>query len=602
VNDQNSYDRHSLRNSGEEESDVIAPEEIRAELRTILATDAFRRSQHSSRLLQRLVEYALAGRADELKEYSLAVEALGRKPSFDPRIDPIVRVEVGRLRKKLKEYYENEERENSIRILLPLRRYAAEFRRPVVTEPTAPPTAAPSRANRMPQTKWLLPFLPVLIVIAAALVWERGPAAALRNPSSNPASIAVLPFSDLSRGSAQDPISDALTEELIEALSHVHGFRVVSRLGSSYFKGKSENVTEIGRRLGVKYILEGSVSRSDGHIRVIARLVNAADGYRAWSKTFVREFQKTTPIEEQMARAIVDELRQQLGMSFQRPFSERPSSSPEAYQAFLKGVNFSRRWSAADLRKSVDFFDRAASIDPGYAAAWAGLADAYVLLAGIAGMPPSEAMEKARAAANRAVALDSGLAHAHASLAFIKAVYNWDWKAADAEFRLAHDLDPSDARIHEAWVTGYLIPLGQFDEALKQIGEAQELDPVSVRIASAVGTTYFFRREYDRAIEQQRKALELDASFFPAYLTLADAYAAKGMSPEAAAALEKWTAAAGSTLPMPATPERLLPWLEEASRKRFPVATLLNVHPRFYILRSDPRFRALLKTEGLVAE
>jgi tetratricopeptide (TPR) repeat protein len=289
-------------------------------------------------------------------------------------------------------------------------------------------------------------------------------------------------------------------------------------------------------------------------------------------------------------------------MAFQRRFVEWISSNPEAYRSFLKGIHYSRRWSASDLRRSLGFFEHATVADPGYAPAWAGLADAYILLAGFGGVAPSEVMEKARGAANRALALDSGLANAHASLAFVKAVHDWDWQAAGAEFRLAHDLDPSDARIHEAWVIAYLIPLGQFDEATKQIGEAQELDPVSVRIASAVGTTHFFRREYDHAIEQQRRALELDASFFPAYLALADAYAAKNMMSEAAAALEKWSAAAGTPAPMPATRELLLPWLEQASRKRLPVATLLNVHPRFDPLRGEPGFCALVKKVGLSTE
>jgi tetratricopeptide (TPR) repeat protein len=181
----------------------------------------------------------------------------------------------------------------------------------------------------------------------------------------------------------------------------------------------------------------------------------------------------------------------------------------------------------------------------------------------------------------------------------INAVYDGDWKAAGSKFRLAHDLDPSDARIHLAWVTGCLIPVGQLDEALKQIREAQELDPVQVRIASAAGLTYFFRREYDKAIADQRKALELDPSFFPAYLALADAYAASGMMTEAAVALQQWKAGGGSPPPLPNAREQLMPWLEAAYRQRLPSFIKLNVHPRFDPLRSDPRFRALVKNTGL---
>jgi TolB-like protein/Flp pilus assembly protein TadD len=609
VGESSSSSSDSLRNTtspddSRPEDDVIPQEMIRTELRIILATDAFRRSEHSTRLLQNLVEYSLAGRADELKEYSLAVEALGRKTSFDPRVDPIVRVETGRLRKKLREYYESEGRTRPVRIALPLRRYVAEFSRSSAALPTAlpaPDADALRVEGKLQGKKWTLVFLPVLIVILAAILWERRPASASIQPG-NVGSIAVLPFADLSRNSSHELLSDALTEEVIEALSHVQGLRIISRSSSGYFKGKSGDVSEIGLRLGVKYVLEGSVNRSGARVRVIARLVNAADGYRVWSKSFVREFQDTAPVEEQMARMIVDELRQQFGRGFQRPFAERGSSNPEAYQSFQKGVNFSRRWSVEDLRKSITYFDRATTLDPGYAPAWAGLADAYILLATFAGAAPLDSFERARRAAARAIELDIGLAHAHASLAYVKAVVDWDWKTADSEFRLAHDLDPGDARIHEAWVSGYLIPLGQLNEAFKQIQEAEELDPVSVRISSAVGTTYFFRRQYDRAIDQYRKTLELDASFFPAYLGLADAYTAKGMEKDAAVAFEKWRAAAGHAPTMPATREDLLPWLEEAVRQRLPITTQLNVHPRFDSLRSDPTFRSLAKRVGLRVE
>lgn len=582
--------------------DGITTELIHSELDAVLATDAFRRARRSSRLLAVLIRYSLENRVHELKEYTLGVEVFDRTQAFDPRLDPIVRVEMGRLRKKLDEYYAGEGSERTIRIQLPLRHYAAVFKAqglPGTSRKTVPASSAASPARR--SLRFALALLAVLMAVGSiVLLWERRQTGAKARVPTEEASLAVLPFSDLRADSKQDLAADALTEELIEALVHVGNLRIISRLAGSYYKNRGEDVIEIGRRLRVKYILEGSVSRAGDRARVIARLIDAAEGHRLWSRTFLFPQLPAPEFEVQAAHRIVDELRQRLGMTFQHPFAEHTSAKPEAYFRFLKGARLSEGFAAGDLRKALQFFEQAISIDPEYASAWSGLADTYTLLVDSGEMEPRDAMEKARSAANRALHLDKDMARAHASRAFVSAVYDWNWKAAAAEFRLAHDLDPGDARIHEAWVLGCLLPTAQLDEALKQIQEARVLDPLSVRIASALAMTHYFRREYNAAIAEEQKALDLDSGFFPAHLWLAQSYSAQGREHEAASEWEQWRKSAAWTAGLPKDREPLIQWLEEAARKRLPIVTQLNIDPRFDSLRSSRRFQNLIQELGLL--
>ena len=323
VKDSSSSNNDLLRNPALSEvsvtgEDAISPEAVRAELQNILATDPFRRSERSRCLLQVLVEHALDGRAKEFKEYSLAIDVLGRKPSFDPHVDPIVRVEVGRLRRKLNEYYENQGRESSLRIVVPLRRYAAVFQQrsgqPAV--PAASPVAPapePYDPRKLLTAGSTLTLILLLVAIGGTVFWKDRQSAAIPVVPVAAASVAVLPFSDLSSGRKHAELAERITEETIEHLGHVQGTRVLSRSAGLPLKGKMGDVIEIGRRLGVTYILEGSVNRSGGRVSVIARLVNAADGYSLWSKSFVYEFHSGSPMEEEIAVTIADELRRQLG-------------------------------------------------------------------------------------------------------------------------------------------------------------------------------------------------------------------------------------------------------------------------------------------------
>ena len=572
---------------------------IQSEVDAILASDAFRRARRSSRLLTALVGYSLQNRGDDLKEYTLGVEVFDRTPAFDPRLDPIVRVEMGRLRKKLDDYYARDGAGRVIRIQVPLRRYSVVFLSQAADR-TSPPEAAPFARRRY--LGLILSLVPLLVVGGSlSLFWHFRQASARERASAGEASIAVLPFSDLRAGANQDLAADALTEEVIEALEHIDNLRIISRLASSYYKGRGEDVIEIGRRLGVKYLLEGSLNRTGDQVRIIARLIDAADGHRLWSRPFVFNPGEAPALEQLAARRIVDELRQKLGKTFEHPFVDHTTTKEEAYINFLKGSSLLQQFSGADLRKSLHFFEKALAIDPSYASAWSGAADAYAMLADCGEMEAGVALEKARSAANRALSLHKDMARAHASRAYVKAIRNWEWAAADAEFRLAHDLDPGDARIHEEWVLGCLLPTRQFDEALKQIREAQELDPVSVRITSAVAITHYFRREYEAAIALEQRALELDSGFYPAHLALADVYAVQGRGREAAAELEKWSLAAARKAEMPADRDLLLQWLEEAARKRLPIVSQLGTNPRFDPLRSSPAFQNLLQKAGLLA-
>lgn len=588
--------------TGPDLSDGISPEAIRAEAGKILATDSFKRSERSRRFLEAIVDHHLAGNPEPLKEYTLALQVFDRKASFDPRLDPIVRVEAGRLRNRLKAYYEGQGRQDSIQIDLPLRSYTPVFRRQIAVPPAPEPFAnIASTPVAWRRAKALLLIAPVILLLAAGAFWYRS--AALLRPSPN-LSITVVPFKDLDAGASEQHFAEHVTEELIEALSHVAGIRILP--GQAPIGNGTGEKARMMQQPGGEFILEGSVRMAAGRMRVIARLIDGNERYRLWSKAFAYDRGPSLSLEQEIAGHIVDELRQRLGVSFRSTFAERRSSKPEAHQEFLKGIYYSHSASVPNLRKALEVFERAVALDPGYAAAWSGIADVCLLLARYGDAP--DVIERARSSAQRAIQLDGELANAHASLAFVRAIYDRDWVGAREGFRRAHELDPGDALIHEAWVSGYLVPSGDLAEALKQIEEAQQFDPTSARVMCTLGNVHYFRREYDRAISKQRQALELDPSFFPANLALAEAYTQKGMFSEASLELEKWKTAVKDSsavgmrsygLTFSRSHEDALTWLEEACRRRSPLAIYMGMNPRFDALQSQARFRTLLKITGL---
>jgi len=658
----NDSDPELPRNGGHVVPADLPAESVRAQLGKILTSPRFVRSERSSRLLCFVVEKTLLGDADQIKEYVLGVEVLGRGDSFNPQLDPIARVEAGRLRKKLDAYYQTEGRNDSIRIELPKGRYVPAFSKreppPAKLALIRPPWVGSLKGWQKAALANVALSLAVVTILWTGIPAGRKLAAsklaattdsvrsaragreALLEPTGP--SIVVLPFTDLSPKKDQEYFSDGLTEELIATLAMMPGLRVVSRTSAFYFKGTSIDIRSIGKQLDVDMVLEGGVRRAGSQVRVTAQLINATDGYHLWAETYDGQVKDVLSFQRRLAKAITDTLSVELASASWVTSFERYSPRREALDLYLMGLYHARKWTEPELKQGIQRFEQAVEQDPNNALAYAGLAECYALLATQAGSAPTEVMPKAKAAVLKALEIDSALPGAHAVLGTVKGVYEWDWKGAEQEFGHAFELKSDDADVHVAYVWAYLLPRGDLEGAQSEIERVRRHDPASPRVYTVSGLIQYFERRYDEAITQYRKALELDPHFYPAHLALASAYEAKFMFGEAAAEMEKGKSAAtpdmelcllghkyalmGKRAEAQAVLDRLeglsrqsyvsgvhiselcadlgdrdkaLEWLEKAYQQRSAWLVCLKLNPHFDSLRSDPRFVALLKKIGL---
>ncbi len=503
---------------------AASAEAIRAALEKILTSPGFAGAERLSRFLAFTVNESLAGNGDRLKESMLGVEVFGRKPTYDPRIDAVVRTEAVKLRARRKEYYDTAGAGDPLRIDLPKGGYVPQFvlREPPPPEPPAPPAVAPAAAENgahRPLAAALRGGAALGLAVTLGYRWRPGHPAP---PALN--SIAVLPFVDLSPQKDQEYFCDGMTEEIIDTLTRAGAFRVVARTSSFAFKGKQQDIREIGRKLDVGAVLEGSVRKDGQRLRVTAQLISVADGYHLWSQTYERELRDVFTVQDEISRAIVDTLRQK--MPLRSPSALRnPPEDIATYDLFLKGRYHWARWRTADVQKAIAYFNQAIARDPNYAEAWAGLADSYTWLAFFASAPPTDVMPKAREAAEKALALDDSLAEAHTSLGYVRALYEWDWPAAQREFQRAIELNPNSADAHFGYGMVYLAPMSRLDEALAELRRAQQLDPLSLVTMTYIGVVEDFAGHNQAAIDQFQRALELDPDFLAARQERAGAYA-----------------------------------------------------------------------------
>ncbi len=411
----------------------------------------------------------------------------------------------------------------------PADRYAsaAEFARALQS------VDAPARP--IMQRRWLAATVVVLLVagVAAAIRFRGG----ATGPAA-PASAAVLPFADLSPNRDQEYFSDGLTDELITALSRVEGIRVAARTSSFQFKGRQVDVNEIGRRLHVGAILEGSVRRSGNRVRITAQLVSTRDGYQLWADAYDRELKDVFGVQEDIARSIIAALQVKLGARGNRALRARPTGDLEAYDLYLKGRFAWNQRTATGMAQAVRYLEQAVARDSGFALAWAALADAYVLAIPYAGAPRDIDWPKARAAVARALALDSTVGEAHTALAYGTMIYDWDWPAAEASFRRAIAVDPAYPTGHQ-WYADFLWSQGRLHEAEDQMREALRLDPLSLVISSELGATYYLMRQYDSAETQLRATLQLDPNYAHGLYILGMVHLQQHRYREAVAALER---------------------------------------------------------------
>jgi len=348
--------------------------------------------------------------------------------------------------------------------------------------------------------------------------------------------IAVLPFADLNRDEANEIFSDGLTEELINALTRVEGLQVVARTSVFRFKGKTGDARAVAAQLGAHTILEGSVRRADGRLRITAQLIDAADGCHLWSQHYDRRIKEVFELQDEIARSIAEALRLRLASS---TITQPYGTDLDTYTLYLEGRHHWRKRTPAGFLKAVECFERALVRDARLAPAWAGLADSYSWMGIFAGMPAEEAARKSRSAALRALEIDSDLAEAHTSLGHITAVFDYDWAVAETHFRRALASNPNHANAHLLYAASVLGPTGRIEEALVHQLRAWELDPLSAIMAGAVATQSMMMRQYDDAISMCRRALELDPAYPWAYRVLGEACLLKGLHGEAENALSR---------------------------------------------------------------
>jgi TolB-like protein len=363
--------------------------------------------------------------------------------------------------------------------------------------------------------------------------------------------LAVLPFENLTGDAGQDYFSDGLTEEMIAQLGRLNPehLGVIARTSVMQYKNSPEQLPKIGADLGVQYVLEGSVRRDSGNVRITAQLIQVKDQTPVWSRQYDRELSGLLALQGEVAQEIADEIQVTLGANPKRSTADhRPAAaaatSYEAYDLYLRGRYFWNKRTKEGFEQAADYFQQAIDKAPNYARAYAGLADTYGLMSTWSMGPPDEYMPKARAAALRAAQLDDSLAEAHTSLALIAQNYDHDWHTAENELRRAIQLDPSYATAHQ-WYAECLSLQGRFEEALAESERARQLDPLSVIIAADHGAILYFSRQYDRAIEQFHAVLTMAPTFGRAHM-ICYAYVEKGMFREALTYAERWRHSEGT--------------------------------------------------------
>jgi len=389
----------------------------------------------------------------------------------------------------------------------------------------APPTFNKARVTARTRGVWIAAG--ALFVLSAGALGAYFAMRESSHRSTGKILLAVLPFENLSGNPQQDYFSDGLTEEMIAQLGNLEPNRlaVIARTSAMQYKGTHKDAREIGRELGVDFILEGSVRREGDRVRITAQLVQTKDQTHIWAKSYDRNLRDILTLQNEVASAIAAEIQVSLTPEASARLASIPPRDPEAYESYLEGRYFWNRRTEAGYVKAIDYFQQAIARDPKYAQAYAGLADAYALLGSLpsAEMSRGEAMAKAKAAALTALQLDETLAEAHTSLAFVRMHYDWDWPGSQTEFKRALELNPNYATAHE-WYAFWFAAQGRTDQALEQLEFAQKADPLSLIIRTDTSEILGYARRYDKSEREAKGALELDPTFTLAYISLADAH------------------------------------------------------------------------------
>jgi TolB-like protein/DNA-binding winged helix-turn-helix (wHTH) protein/Tfp pilus assembly protein PilF len=455
--------------------------------------------------------------------------------------------------------------------------------------------------------------------------------------------IAVLPFLNLSVEEDNTYFTAGMTEELISQLSHIRDLTVIARTSVMRYKGTLKDIATIGRELQVGTILQGSVRKVGNNVRISVELIDVASQGHLWSEDYDRELSGVFEIQRDMATRVAQQLKVQMTAGEKQRIDEPRAGNLEAYTLYLRARSFRNQWTEEGLRKAIAYFEQAIARDPNYALAYAGIADAYLLLPFVAAtIRPMEVYPHAMSAVEQALQRGSSLAAVHTTMASAKLWYAWDWDGAESSFKQALDLSPNSAAAHRryAW---YLITMGRLDDAIVVMDQARELNPLSPAIGKNMGQVFYFARQFDRAIAQFRRTIEMDPTFRTAYSGLVYAYLQKGMHAEALGVcqemLNRWgrdpqslwdLGYASAVSGKHDQARRVLAELRERAKQIYvnplasawiliglgakdlaftlldqaytehdPYLTLLNADPVYDSLRADPRFTTLLKKVGL---
>jgi len=389
--------------------------------------------------------------------------------------------------------------------------------------------AAENAPRARMRTGWAMAAIGIaaIAVLVLSVKWlrnreaPRAESAMAAKPSGGRLMLAVLPFDNLTGDAAQEYFSDGMTEEMIAQLGRLDQARmgVIARTSVMGYKHAADALEKVTRELGVQYVLEGSVRRDGGRVRVTTELIQTKDQTRVWGKEYDRDLSNLLELQAEIAGEIATEVDLRLAApgtgGAGSPAGTEASLSParlEAYDLYLQGRFFLNKRTVEGFERAVDYFQQAIAKDAGYARAYAGLADAYALIGAYLVVPPNEIMPKARAAAQKAAELNPSLPEAHAALAVIAQDYDWDWRTAEKEYRRAIELDANYATAHH-WYAEELALVGRFPEALAEIERARQLDPLSLIIEADLGAILFYSRQYDRAIEKFRAVLDVEPCF-----------------------------------------------------------------------------------------
>jgi TolB-like protein/Flp pilus assembly protein TadD len=456
--------------------------------------------------------------------------------------------------------------------------------------------------------------------------------------------LAVLPFENLGGDPDQEYFSDGLTEETIVRLGNLNSQRlaVIARSSSMHYKHSGLGVTQIGHELGADYLLQGTVHREGGIVRVTAELVQVRDQTHLWSRSYQSDVRDVGTLQGDLAQGVATEIQLKLTPEQQARLGSSRTTNPEAHEAYLKGLYFWNKITEQGMKEAIAYFQQAINLDPGYAEAYARLGSCYGILGNLTAIPPDESFPRNKAAALKALELDYTVSEAHAQLGYASMFYDHDWPRAENEFRRALELNPSNANAHRG-LAQFFVSNARFDDALAEIEQARKLDPVSLGINSDKGWFLHFARRPDEAIAQLKKTLELDPSFGVAHFTLGNAYELKGEFDQAISEYQTAIALSGNlngrigslghayalagrkgearqilkrlkelsrygyVSPYHTAlvyigldeKEEAFAWLEKAQHDRYWMMAFLKVDPRLDPLRSDPRFQDLLRRVGL---